>query len=205
MTAVTNYTTLIAAVLEEMDDTSLTDYVPGWIGRAEALFNRRLYSLDTEATATASLTSVATTASLPTGYKAMISIRLGNLEPLTYLAPEDFQAKWHEAPAALPDNWTIIGGVIRFGPAPDTAYTANMNYVSTLTGLSGSNATNWIVTAHPDLYLDATLAYAERHKFNWQAYGLYLASAEKHIAEINAYDARRKRSNSVDTVAAEYF
>lgn len=204
MTIITTYATLQTAVLEEMDDTTLADYVPGFIRRAEAMFNRRLYSLDTEIATTAALTSVITTASLPTGYKGMISIRIGDYAPLTQLSPEDFQRKWHEATAAIPENWAIIDETIHFGPDPDTNYTANILYLSTLTALSSDNTSNWILAQHPDLYFDATLAYGYRHVQD-KRYVEYLASAEKIIAEINAYDARKRRSNSIETVPAEYF
>lgn len=205
MTIVSSYSTLIDAVLEETDNATLETRVPGFIRRAEALFNRRLYSLDTEIATTAALTSVTTTASLPTGYKGMISIRIGDYAPLKQLSPEDFQAKWHEATAALPQNWAIIDETIHFGPDPDTSYTANILYLSTLTALSDSNSSNWILAQHPDLYFDATLAYAYRHMRDRQGYLETLASAEKIISEINVYDARKRRSNSIETVAAEYF
>lgn len=205
MTIVTTYSTLITAILEETDFAGLESYVPGFIRRAEALFNRRLYSLDTEVATTAALTSVTTTASLPTGYKGMISIRIGDYVPLTQLSPEDFQAKWHEATAAVPQNWTIIDETIHFGPDPDTSYTANILYLSTLMALSADNASNWILAQHPDLYFDATLAYAYRHMRDSQGYIEALANAEKIIAEVNAYDARKRRGNSVETVRAEYF
>ncbi len=205
MTIVTTYATLQAAILEETDNAGLTDYVPGFIRRAEALFNRRLYSLDCEVATTAALTSVATTASLPTGYKGMVSIRIGDYEPLKQLSPDEFQRKWHESTAAVPQNWAIIDEVIRFGPAPDTSYTANILYLSTLTALSDSNTSNWILAQHPDLYFDATLAYAYRHMRDTPAYLEALAGAEKIINEINAYDARKRRGNLVETVAVEYF
>lgn len=205
MTIVTSYATLITAVMQEMDDTTIEDRVPGFIRRAEALFNRRLYSLDCETTATAAITAVTTTATLPTGYKGMISIRIADKPPLPRLAPNDFQSKWHEATPAIPENWTIIGGVIHFGPAPDAAYTVNMEYFATLTPLSDANTSNWILAQHPDLYHDATMAYGYRHVRDSQAYIEALASAQSIIAEINAYDARRRRGNLVDAVQVEYF
>lgn len=205
MTQITTYATLKTAILDELDDSSLSDYAGDFIQRAEAMFNRRLYSLDTEDTGTA--TTVADTAyvSLPTGYKGMISVRIGDYEPLKQLSPDDFQAKWHEATAALPQNWAIIDSLLYLGPTPDEAYTVNFNYVRTLTALSDSNTSNWILAQHPDLYLYASLAYGEMRRWNDERAASLIALAEKLIAEINAYDARRKRGNLIETVPAEYF
>lgn len=205
MTIVTSYATLVDAILEEMDDTTLDDFVPGFIQRAEAMFNRRLYGLDTDSTSTVPTVAGTATVALPTGYKGMISIRIDDYAPLTQLSPDDFQAKWHEATDAVPQNWAIIDGAITLGPAPDAVYTVTINAFRTLTALSESDMTNWLIEQHPDLYLDATLAYGYRHIQDEPRHVEMLASAEKIIAEINAYDARKRRSNLVETVPAEYF
>jgi hypothetical protein len=205
MTAVTSYATLLTAVMEEMDDTSIEDRIPGFIQRAEAMFNRRLYSLDAETTATASTVANTAYVSLPTGYKGMISVRIGDYEPLQYLSPDDFQRRWHESTAAVPENWSIINGLCYLGPTPDDVYTVNFNCFRTLTALSATNTSNWLLEKHPDVYFDATLAFAERDDRNMERWAVLTASVEKTIAEINAFDARKKRGNLIGTVKAEYF
>jgi hypothetical protein len=50
--------------------------------------------------------------------------------------------------------------VARFAPAPDAAYNTRLVYWATLTALSATQATNWLLTAHPDIYLYGTLLHA---------------------------------------------
>lgn len=46
---------------------------------------------------------------------------------------------------------------VRLAPAPDTAYTVSLNYITKLVSLSDTKVFNWLITDHPDIYLYATL------------------------------------------------
>lgn len=202
---ITDYDSLVAAILRKIDNDSLEDQVPEFIQLAEEMFNRRLYSVDTNRSDIATTTASMAAVSVPAGSKGLLSIRIGDYEPLKQLSQDDFQAKWHEASEALPQNYAIIDGDIHLGPTPDAEYTVNINYISTLTALSASNATNWILEQHPSLYLYAALVEAALEESDNPLAATYAARVEGMISEINAYDARKRRGNLVETVPAEYF
>lgn len=200
--AIDSYSTLVDAICDRMNDASLEAYAPEFIQLAESSFNRRLISLDMEGTAT-----IAADASIPvpSDYKGAMSLRIDDYPPLAQLSADDFQTKWSEANPGRPENFAIFGGVINLGPAPDQAYTVTMNYLRTLAPLTATNTTNWLLEQHPDLYLSAALVEAEVRGWNDERAAILNGRVEGMIAEINTHDARRRRGNLTDAVAAEYF
>jgi len=200
--ALDSYSDLVAAIVDRMNDASLESMAPEFIRLAEASFNRRLSSVDQEGTA-----AIPADASIPmpTDYKGALSLRIDDFPPLRQLSADDFQTKWSEATAARPESFAIFGGAINLGPAPDTSYTLTMTYVRTLAALSEVNTTNWLLEQHPDLYLYGALVEAELRGWNDERAMGINSKVEGIIAEINAHEARRKRGNLTDTVAAEYF
>jgi len=205
MARITSYATLIAEIDRMLDGATTDDDAAGFIQRAEEKFNTRIYSLETEDATTG--TTVADTAyiALPTGYAGMISIRIEDNPPLTQLSPNDFQTKWHEASSALPENWAIIDSQIYFGPTPDAAYTVNINCLRTLTPLSDDDPSNWLLERHSRLYLHASLVEASISGWEDARAATFNGLVEQVIGEINASDARKRRGNLIETVAAEYF
>lgn len=200
--AIASYSDLVDAIVDRMNDASLSAQAPEFIQLAEASFNRRLSSIDQEGTATIAADA---TIPMPTDYKGAMSLRIDDYAPLAQLSADDFQAKWTQASAARPENYAIFGGQIHLGPAPDTSYTLTMTYVRTLAPLSDVNTSNWLLEQHPDLYLYGALVEAELRGWNDERALLINNKVEGIIAEINMHEARRKRGTLIDTVAAEYF
>jgi len=202
MAGIEDYDGLIAAILDRMNDASLTPFVPEFIQMAEASFNRRLLTLDSEGVATI---PAAASINLPTDYSGSVSMRIGDNPPLRQLSPDDLQEKWHGATAALPQNFAIRAGQILLSPAPDQSYTVTMTYLRRLVPLSSSVQSNWLLDQHPDLYLYAALTHAEFRGWNDERLPLLSNAADSIIAEINGLDARKRRGKYIDTVAAEFF
>ena len=200
--ALDSYSDLVGAICDRMNDSGLSTMAPEFIRLAEASFNRRLSSIDQEGTATIPADA---SIPMPTDYKGAMSLRIDDYAPLAQLSADDFQTKWTQAGTGRPENFAIFGGVINLGPAPDTTYTVTMSYIRTLTPLSEVNTTNWLLEQHPDLYLMGSLLQAEFRGWNDDRLPLINSAVEGIIAEINAHEARRKRGNLTDTVAAEYF
>lgn len=202
MARITDYTTLVDAIVDRMNDASMSVYADDFIQMAEAMFNRRLNNLDMEGTATITADGALP---LPTDYKGSMTIRIDNEKPLKQLGPDDFQAKWQDN-TGKPENFAIYSGQIHLGPDPGTdTYTVTMTYLRTLTPLSDVNTTNWLLEAHPDIYLYASLVEAEVRGWNNEQASFYSGAVSQMLAEINAYDARRRRGNLYDDVQAAYF
>ncbi len=199
---ITTYATLVDAITDRMNDSALSTYAPEFIQMAEAMFNRRLYNKDAEGTATI---PAAATIPLPTDYSALRSLHLDDYGPLSQLSPNDFQTRWADDTEAQPENFAIMGGVIHLGPQPDSSYTVTMTYVRTLTGLSASDTTNWLLEKHPDLYLYGSLIHAEFRGWNDERLPMLNNALEGMLAEINMADARSRRGDLTGVVSARYF
>lgn len=200
--SITSYSELVDAITDRMNDSALDTYAPEFIAMAEAMFNRRLNCVDMEGTATI---AAAETLALPNDYKGAMTIRISDEPPLKQLGADDFQRRWNGSTSALPENFAIYGGLIHLGPEPDQAYTVTMTYLRTLVPLSASNTSNWLLEAHPDLYLYGSLIHAEFRGWNDERLPLLGSSIKQIIAEINVQDARRRRGSQFDSVEAEYF
>ena len=200
-----NYSGLIASVMSTLDDTSLETRIPDYVFRAEARFNRLLYPLNDETTAT--LSHTASSVALPTDYKKARSLAYaGNpSQVLVQLSPDDFKARFEDANTGPPEAFAIVGGNILIGPDADATYSLVLTYVKGLTNLSQSNQTNWLIEAHPDLYWAGALLYAELDGWNDERARNFDLMVDNIIGEIKFWDAQRRRGDSVGTVVGDYF
>ena len=59
-----------------------------------------------------------------------------------------------------PRFWSLVGAELRYHPAPDREYTATLTYYVRIPALGDARPTNWLLVAHPDLYLFGSLKEA---------------------------------------------
>lgn len=192
MTAITSYTTLLTALGEWNNRTDLASHYPGFIALSEAHFNRELRVPDMEVTATLS----ASTASveLPSDFLSARAIYIDAttdvvLEPLTAWA---LRAAYPTAESGTPAAYAVRGGDITLAPAPSSAVTLTMDYYASIDALSASNETNWLIEAHPDLYLRAAKYYSLEFLKDYDAADRELAFVDGLIASLNRQGNRKR-------------
>lgn len=95
---------------------------------------------------------------------------------------------WYESDDKPIRGYTIIGGSLRFFPVPSQSYTYTLTYYQRVPPLTDTNASNWLLSAHPDVYLFGALAHANA----------YLVDQEKAEAWSAAYNG------AIDQVLAAY-
>lgn len=200
--AIATYEGLVDAICYTLKDDTLATHAPRFIYLAEARFKRLLNTLDQEASSTA---TAAASIALPSDYKHLRSVRIDDSEPLRQLSPDDFRTRFAEMGTAKPEAYCIQDGALLLGPAPDSAYALNLSYVRTLTNLSDTVQTNWLIERSPDLYLYGAIAHAELFGWNDERLPLFESAVDTIIAEINAEDALRRRGQYVADVAGAYF
>ena len=151
---IANYTDLQTAVQNWLVRTDLTT-IPDFITLFEAAANRRLRVRQQEAIA--SLTPSAGTAALPADYLAWRRLTWTGSprRELSYVEPSYLQAAFPTNPADTPEYFTIEGGDVLIRPLDGTAL--EFLYYQKIPALS-TNSTNWLLSAHPDLYLFGALA-----------------------------------------------
>jgi hypothetical protein len=169
MAQITDYTTLAAAI-DDWEERDLD--ADELIGLAEAEFRIHLgphYARETSAT----VTFTSGSASLPTGFVrpvAMTHTTYGEIDLVTLAQVR----KRRLYSTGIPSVYAVTGSTLEVGPSYDGDLT--FDYEAKLTGLSGSNATNWLITNAPHVYLDMCRFYA-KSKFEDPAAPVFRAAA----------------------------
>jgi hypothetical protein len=140
------------------DDLSTTE-IPEAIGLAERRLNRVLRVPEMEDAV--STTTSGSTITLPTDFLELRSAYLAT-DPKTFLEQMTFGelgTRYSAASTGIPQNFALQSGTeMVLAPSPDTTYAVVINYYQKIPALTVSQTTNWLLTAHPDIYLHASLA-----------------------------------------------
>ena len=160
--ALTTYTELKASLANWLNRSDLTtEIADDFIKLAEADFNSKLRVRKMVTQSTITINSE--TEALPTGFLQVrdFYILSGSTKcPLRYMTPPQMDQIQGTSNTGLPKNYTILGDTFRFSPKPDASYTGYINYYKTFDTLSSTNATNYILTSHPSIYLYGSLFHA---------------------------------------------
>ena len=196
--SISTYSELVTAVTRNSFRSDLTADIPNFIQLCEADMQVRLKNVDFEATST--LTVTAGAAALPTEFRGMRNVYWNGdtNRPMTYMTPNKFDAL--VLTSSLPNFYTIKGVNIYFGSSLDGS--AVVNYYASFTGLSGSNATNAIITKYPDAYLHGTMMQLfifTRDAANYQA---RQTAYEQAIDRIVLDNKQRKYGSSLQVKPA---
>lgn len=169
--SISTYATLVTAVTEYLardNDTTLVARIPDFITLAEAKFNRDLKHPQMESRSTAAVNTASDEPefiTLPGDFQAMRRVRLSSVTgkpPLQFMSGEQADAyrSGISNVTGQPCYFTIFGTEMELIPTPDQAYTIEMVYRATLSALTASNTTNWLLTLAPDAYLYGCLLEA---------------------------------------------
>lgn len=151
--ALDTYTNLKAALASWSGRADLTSAIPDCITMAESKMNRYLRTKDM-VTQNTSFSITGEYVALPTGFGGVKTFYLNTTPkaPLTYMG-DDLMTSLYGSGTNQPMNYNVQGSNFRFGPVPDATYSATLVYLLQVPALSGSNATNWVLTSHPDAYM----------------------------------------------------
>lgn len=183
---------LKASLAEWLNRSDLTAKIPELIAFAERKWNRTLIVPERE-TRTSAATAEAHV-SLPTDLWQVRTIHI-DADPivtLEQLTPAELLRTYPSAVTGKPKAFALIGSEVHFGPAPDGTYTFTIDYYQTIPALGSSQATNWLLTAHPDLYMYGSLLQAEAYLFNDRRLEVWKAAHDEVLGEI-MQSGNRKR------------
>jgi len=165
--AIGTYAELKTAVSNwaKRSDTAFTDRVDEFLDLAEAYLNRKLRTLDMEASTTIATVDGTSTVNLPSDFlQGKVLYLAGGLGEVELVAPSVIARTYLGISEGQPKAAALYpGNKLQLGPTPDGVYTLNLTYYQKIPALSGSQTTNWLLTKWPDLYLQACLY--EAHNF----------------------------------------
>ena len=160
--ALSSYSALKSSLADWLNRDDLTSVIPDFISLAEAQLERRLPVQKMVKRATATIDTPFS--ALPSDFlsaKSLILTSTVPVQPLEMLSQDEMDAKKVVyLNTGKPQYFALVGGQIEVLPQPDTGYTAELTYVATLAKLSDSNASNWVLERHPDVYLYGSLLQA---------------------------------------------
>jgi hypothetical protein len=169
---IATYSELVSELGDWLNRADLTAKIPTFIRLFEARMNRRLRSPDMEQTFSR------TTIIGINSYALNGRVR----ELRDVYADSD----------TIEVNYTVSGENIVIDPVPTSEFTFYYSGYTTLSGLSDSNTTNWLLDDHPDAYLYGSLAEAYAFLKDDQSAGNYKGLWEEAMSEI-IREANEKR------------
>lgn len=190
MAAFESYTQLQTDIEEElMRDDLATGAAARMIKLCEAQLNREIRALEMEEVTT--LTLNARYVSLPADWEDTISIQLqdsGNHRlNLVSRHTMDAMRQANENTSGVPTHYCHTDEQLEVYPTPDASYVADFAYHIRIPALSDTQATNWVLLKHPDVYFYGSLLHSamyleeDERLQGWATlYGAALQSFKKH-------------------------
>lgn len=221
--AITTYSELQTAIGDWLDDSGLSTNAPTFIALAEAYFNR---VINTDRTITALSTGSPTNwlltshpdlylyASLAQAeFRGWNDERLPMIKGLVDQLLADVntaELRRRRATAAQITTYATLQDAVKLNLKDDSLAAGVTTYIQladrylarvintdqTLTALSGSNTSNWLLASHADLYLYASLIHAEAYGWQDERLPLLKQLVEGLVEQVNTKELRRRRSSS---------
>lgn len=195
-----SYADLQIVAAEWLNRRDLANAVPLYITLAEAELRRRLRTKKFRQ----ALTIDAEIVNLPAECAELLSIFLRTSvvaldKPLDIGTAEMFAEARARAGgiAGRPAFGTVIGSQLLVAPSPDQDYEAEIWFGAKIDPLSGSNATNWLLSEHPDIYLHATLLQAEPYLKNDERVELWRVALDRGIEQVKTAVSDEENSASL--------
>ena len=188
--ALANFNNLKDAILTEFsrNDSGFVNALHDFILRGESVLNRRLRTHQMRATATVTISSSASTASLPTGFLSDIGLHYtSDLSQLTPATDADL-VYWGSTDSGQPRLYRVGATVYEFDRPADQSYATKAVYfkANNLT----SDGTNWLLTNYPDAYLYASCVEAAAARQAKDRMALYKPLRDEIIEEINRLNSK---------------
>lgn len=190
--AITTYDELKVAVEQTWPHrTNLSSFSADLIRLGESYINRKLRCREMETSAIINPSQVDLYVERPAGYMENISFSDDTGCDLTEVSAQQLQAERYSASATRPSLY-LITSRIEFERLADQSYDYTMWYYKRLD--LATDETNDVLTAHPDIYLFASLVQVEAFIKNDARVALWKSGLEEAIADANNQSRKTKRT-----------
>jgi hypothetical protein len=182
---IATYSELQTAVANYLHRTDLTTVIPDFITLAEERMNRTLRVRQMETTLAETTIEDGNYIAAPDGMVGVKTLWVPNYEgsPLKAQTYEFVVAKDTET---YPTHWAWVGDNLYFNGTGSVQGV----YYTEIAALSDTNTTNWLLTAHPSVYLRASLLEAAIYTRDPEGIAFCQAAFDATLADIMGSNAR---------------
>ena len=204
--AISTYSELKAAIANFLARDDLTSVIPDFISLAEGRMSRELETRSQETRHDISTVSGTEFYTLPTDLREIREAKLETtpITVLDYMSPVSIDRAYSSAGTGKPKAFSVVGSEIRLRPVPDAVYTLEITYIGSITALSDSNASNTILSRHPDIYLSGSLAEAYTYLLDEQRALVYDQKFTRAIEEIAKDEERAHYGSGAIRINSSY-
>ena len=186
--AITTYAELKTAVADFLNRDDLTSAIPNFIALAEADFNRKIRHWRMEGRSSATIDTQYS--GIPADWLETIRFNISTAngtQRLELISHAEMSERRYDSndTAGTPQFYNMSGGEFEVSPTPDEAYTADLLYYGTIAALSDSNTSNWLLTYHPDAYLNTALVHSAPYLNEDQRATTWAALSQSAVDAIN--------------------
>ena len=193
--SITSYSELQTSIGSWIARDDLTATIPDFVTLFETEANRQLRVR--QMMVTQSTTPSSGQFSLPTDYLQWVRVtwKGASKRNLEYVHPSYLQSQYPDTPTATPSVFTVEGstdnvGIVRIMPVDPTA--VDFTYYQKITALSTSNTSNWLLAAHPDLYLAGSLVEANVFAKDYDTAAVWKGKRDTLIDAITKLDQKTR-------------
>ena len=187
------YTELKAQIATWAKRTDLTTLIPGFIQQAESRIGRALRVRQMEMALADTAINSAYEVALPSGFLSLKAV-WPTAYPATVIKPQPLSAVMAQGVrAGSPSMVAVTASALRF----DGAGTVSGVYFGAIPALGDSVASNWLLAAHADAYLFASLAELCTYTQNGEESAIWAARSDQVIKEIQQADMRDRFSGAL--------
>ena len=205
--ALTTYTELKASVADWLNRSDLTAAIPDFISLAEAQIERTLRTRQMIVRANASFN--VEFGATPADFLEVRSFKLSGTNPptpLSFMTIDALDAESTKFTASgRPKFFGVVGGQFRLVPTPDSNYATELTYYAKLSKLSASVATNFILSASPDIYLYGALLQAAPYLQDDNRISVWATLYERALNDLQTADDRASTSGGALLTRAKTF
>lgn len=187
--ATKDYTWLQGAVASFVHRTDIAAKVGDFVTLAEDRLNMDVDNRLQESLVTLAAFPGLLTIALPDGVTDVLSISIDGQGSIDYMSVGVFNARYGST-QGQPRNYTVIGDDIYLGPTPDAAYDLKVVLRSTLPTLTDApTGQNWLIAAHPSLYLAATMCEVCMYTKDTAALQVWEQKYQNALSLVNGTDS----------------
>jgi hypothetical protein len=164
------------------------------IDLSEAYFNKVLRCRQMETST--DLTPTSNVCTLPSDYleyKRVVELA-STRRALEYITEDAADLLYANRTSSLSNHFMIVGSSLT--ALPLSTNNIELTYYQAIPALSGSNTTNWLLTAMPNLYLHAGLMHAAEFYHDDQVLAKETALTARYVDILNEADNRAKFGNA---------